>query len=118
MVENILSLNPQQVIEKEKEIIGTYPNTYTFTKSLAERTLQKKHGKLRLLISRPSIVISALKEPLEGWTETLSAGGGLIFAAMIGMVNYIYCSNPNSKLDMIPCDYVSNMIIVATAYTG
>jgi len=44
VVQNILSLNPQQVIDKEKELIGLYPNTYTFTKSLAERTLKKRHG--------------------------------------------------------------------------
>jgi hypothetical protein len=44
VVQNILSLNPQQVIDKEKELIGSYPNTYTFTKSLAERTLKKRHG--------------------------------------------------------------------------
>jgi hypothetical protein len=39
VVASILKLNPQQVIEKEKEIIGDWPNTYTFTKGLAERTL-------------------------------------------------------------------------------
>lgn len=38
-VEEILKLNPQQVLDKEKEIIGMYPNTYTFTKALTERTL-------------------------------------------------------------------------------
>ena len=39
LIEEILKLNPQQVLDKEKEIIGAYPNTYTFTKALTERTL-------------------------------------------------------------------------------
>jgi thioester reductase-like protein len=59
LVAEILKLNPQQVSEKEKEIIGKYPNTYTFSKSLAERTLRKRIGNIKVAIVRPSIVISA-----------------------------------------------------------
>jgi hypothetical protein len=33
-------------MEKEKELLGKYPNTYTFTKALAERTLKKRIGKI------------------------------------------------------------------------
>lgn len=45
--------------EKEKEIIGKYPNTYTFSKSLAERTIKKRVGNLKVAILRPSVVISS-----------------------------------------------------------
>lgn len=66
---------------------------------------------------RPSIVISAYKEPLIGWTETLSAGGGLVFAIMLGLVNYLHC-NSTQVLDIVPVDYVSNMILCASAYAA
>jgi fatty acyl-CoA reductase len=87
-----LKLNPEQVIERQNEIIGRYPNTYTFTKALAERTLKKRHGNIKLSIIRPSIVISSYKEPVVGWTETLSAMGGLLFAVLVGLINYLYCN--------------------------
>ena len=53
---------------------------------------QKRHGNIKLSIVRPSIVISSYKEPVVGWTETLSAMGGLLFAVLVGLINYLYCN--------------------------
>jgi len=92
LIEEILALNPQQVIDQEKKIIGKYHNTYTFTKALTERVLQKRHGHVKISIVRPSIVISAYQEPMIGWCESLSAMGGLLFAVMLGLINYLYCN--------------------------
>ena len=58
IVEELMSLNPQQAKEREKEIIGKYPNTYTYTKALTERSLLEKHEHVNVCIVRPSIVIS------------------------------------------------------------
>jgi nucleoside-diphosphate-sugar epimerase len=81
------------VSEKEKEILGKYPNTYTFSKSLAERTLRKRIGNIKVAIVRPSIVISAYSEPMLGWTETLSAMGGLAYATMLGLMDILYAKD-------------------------
>lgn len=116
-LDEILKLNPQQVIEREKDIIGKYPNTYTFTKALTERVLKKRHGDVKITIVRPSIVISTFKEPFLGWTETISALGGLLFATQMGLINYLYC-NSTQCLDIVPCDYVSNLVVATTAHTG
>ena len=56
IVQNILKLGPQTITEQEKSIMGGYPNTYTFTKSLAERMIKKKRGNLPVVIVRPSII--------------------------------------------------------------
>jgi fatty acyl-CoA reductase len=79
--------------------------------------LKKKHGDVKISIVRPSIVISSYEEPFLGWCESLSALGGLLFAVMIGLVNYLYCNN-RQILDVVPVDYCSNLIIAATAYTS
>lgn len=42
---------------------------------------------------RPSIVLSSYMEPVLGWTETLSAGGGIVYAVMLGLTHYLYISN-------------------------
>lgn len=93
--------------EKEKEILGKYPNTYTFSKSLAERTLRKRIGNIKVAIVRPSIVISAYSEPMLGWTETLSAMGGLAYATMLGLMDILYAKD-TQFLDIVPVDFVSN----------
>lgn len=45
------------------------PNTYVFSKSLAEHVTDDYKEKLPVVIFRPSIVISAMKEPLPGWVS-------------------------------------------------
>lgn len=47
---------------------------------------------MKIAIVRPSIVISALNEPLVGWTETISAMGGVVFAVMLGLINFLHAN--------------------------
>lgn len=50
------------------DIIGKFPNSYTFTKSLGERSLQKNRpSDMTLTILRPSIVGSSFRDPMPGW---------------------------------------------------
>lgn len=66
------------------------------------------------VLLRPSIIAAAIKEPLPGWTDTLSAAGGLSLAGASGVLNYVYGKYDNIA-DIIPVDYVCNAILVATA---
>lgn len=45
------------------KLIGKRPNTYTFTKALAEYMVQQEAGDLNVAIIRPSIVGASWKEP-------------------------------------------------------
>lgn len=62
----------------EERILKTYPNTYTFTKNLAEQTIYNNSKGLTVAIVRPSIISSSLKEPFPGWLVS-SAGQSGIF---------------------------------------
>nr|XP_033204524.1 fatty acyl-CoA reductase 1-like [Bombus vancouverensis nearcticus] len=57
----------------EKEILKTYPNTYAFSKNLAEQILASKCKDLPVAIVRPSIIGPSLEEPCPGWIENISA---------------------------------------------
>jgi fatty acyl-CoA reductase len=82
---------------------------------MAERTLRKKRpANLPCVLLRPSIINASFKEPMPGWTDTLSAAGGLSVAAGSGVLKYVYTRVDNIA-DIIPVDYVSNGIIVSTA---
>ena len=39
IVSHIMSLSKQEVDEQEMKLIGKFPNTYTYTKNLAEKML-------------------------------------------------------------------------------
>lgn len=45
------------------KLIGERPNTYTYTKALAEYLVQQEAGDLNVAIIRPSIVGASWKEP-------------------------------------------------------
>ena len=84
---------------------------------MAERALKKNRGNLRVAVVRPSIIVSCYDEPCRGWSDSLAAAGGLTWAMQTGLVHYIKTYN-DCPFDLIPCDFVSNMIIANTVFTG
>lgn len=89
------------------KIMGKYPNTYTFSKSMAERVLARKHGNVPTTICRPSIIICCSEYPFRGWTDTISAGGGFTYVISAGIMKQ-FNADPDNIFDIIPCDYVVN----------
>lgn len=115
VIAKVMKMSVKEQEENLKSILGSWPNTYTFTKSMAERTLRKRRNpKLPVFLFRPSIIIGAMNEPIPGWTDTISAAGGLSLVGGIGIVNFIHGSKDNIA-DLIPVDIVSCSIIVGTA---
>lgn len=52
----------------QKAILDKFPNTYTFTKNLAEQMLiATRPADMQLTIIRPTIVGSAFRDPFPGW---------------------------------------------------
>ena len=84
---------------------------------MAERSLKKNRGNIRVAVIRPSIIISCYEEPCRGWTDTLAAAGGLSFAIGMGMMTNIK-TREDRLIDLIPCDFVANLIIADTVYTA
>lgn len=69
---------------------------------------------MAVVVLRPSIIIASIKEPVPGWTDTISAAGGLSMAVGSGLLNYVYGSDQNIA-DIIPVDFVVNGILASTA---
>ena len=55
----------------EKKILETHPNTYTFTKNLAEQIVASDSKGLPVAIVRPSIIGASQEEPCPGWLENI-----------------------------------------------
>jgi fatty acyl-CoA reductase len=67
-----------EICEKSKEdqtdwltqhFINFMPNTYVFSKNLAEHVTLEFQGKLPLILFRPSVVLSACDEPFAGYVR-------------------------------------------------
>ncbi|KAB0791554.1 hypothetical protein PPYR_03354 [Photinus pyralis] len=111
------SLDENLVDTLTPKLVGNRPNTYTFTKALAEYWLKENKGDLPLVIVRPSIVISTINGPLKGWVDNWNGPTGIIAAAGKGLFRTMLC-DANKKADLIPVDMVINLMITAAWKIG
>lgn len=110
-----------EICEKHDEdelnsLTGLYtnfmPNTYTFTKNLAEHVVNDFKDKLPLTLFRPSIVISSMIEPFPGWVDNFNGPVGLLVGSGIGITRTMYC-NPDNLTDFTPVDVCIKAMIIA-----
>lgn len=91
-----------------KNMMATFPNSYVFTKRMAEHLLVENNAKgLPLYIVRPSIIGAALTEPFPGWTDSIGLAGGLYLLAGLGLLRELP-GDPRNIGDIVPVDLVSN----------
>ena len=65
--------------------VGERPNTYTFTKAIAEQLIKEERGSLPIAIVRPSIVAGAIEEPIPGWVDNMNGPMGLVLSGAHGL---------------------------------
>ncbi|XP_057366398.1 putative fatty acyl-CoA reductase CG5065 [Daphnia carinata] len=100
-----------------KKLIGKRPNTYTYTKALAEHLLLEECGGIPLAIVRPTIVTAAMKEPIPGWVDNLNGPTGLIAGAGKGLLRTLWC-HTTMVADVIPVEFPINLMIAVAWHTA
>lgn len=106
-------LSDKDMAAVEKKIMGDIPNSYSYTKSLAEALVVERFNKMPTGILRPSIVVPVWQEPLRGWTDNINGPTGLLIGAGKGVIRTMYCRE-NGNGDFLPVDLAVNGILVAT----
>lgn len=101
-----------------QEILGIHPNTYTFTKQLAENLIVKEMKNLPAGILRPSIVYGTFKDPDPGWVGSANNGHIGFLAGFSKGLFRTMGGDPDSVMDLIPCDYVVNAALALSWYVG
>ncbi|PSN39593.1 Fatty acyl-CoA reductase 1 [Blattella germanica] len=94
------------------KILRNLPNTYIFSKSLAEHVVKDLGENMPLVIFRPSIVISTLKEPFPGWLDNFNGPVSLLVGGGKGVVRAIY-ADPQAIVDFMPVDVAIKVTILA-----
>ncbi|OAD57820.1 hypothetical protein WN48_01515 [Eufriesea mexicana] len=103
-------LDNDTLLVETPNILKDHPNTYTFTKHLAEHEVQ--NGRVPAAIVRPSMVTAAWKEPVPGWTTSKNGPQGFLMGASKGVIRRLPIAK-NLIYDYIPVDIVVNNLIVA-----
>ncbi|KAI9107734.1 hypothetical protein K1719_021397 [Acacia pycnantha] len=91
-----------------------WPNTYVFTKAMGEMLLSHFKNEIPLIIIRPTMITSTYKEPFPGWIEGLRTLDAVVGGFGKGKVE-CFLGHPQTILDAIPADMVTNCIVAAMA---
>ncbi|XP_015175385.1 PREDICTED: putative fatty acyl-CoA reductase CG5065 [Polistes dominula] len=107
-------LNDETIDLITPKLIAPHPNTYTYTKRLTEKIVTDEYPNMPVVITRPSIVLPAVKEPLPGWVDNLNGPIGLTIASGKGVLRTMHC-DPDYHAEVSPVDLSINALI-AIAY--
>ncbi|XP_038219934.1 fatty acyl-CoA reductase wat-like [Zerene cesonia] len=86
-------------------LLGDFPNTYAYTKAVAEDIVRKHSVGLPVALFRPSIVIATAEEPVAGWIDNVYGPTGVVVGAAVGLLRVINC-DLCAAADLVPGDMV------------
>lgn len=93
-------------------LLGKHPNTYTFTKAMAENILRTDATGIPTAIIRPSVILSSVQEPFPGWLDNFNGPNRLIAMCSQGLSRTVICDK-TKRAEVVPVDFVVNLIICA-----
>ncbi|KAJ3621040.1 hypothetical protein MTP99_003216 [Tenebrio molitor] len=93
-------------------ILGDWPNTYVYTKALAEELIRAHKQTFPVVVVRPAIVTSTITEPLPGWIENFHGLVGVILGVSLGVLRSLQLRQ-DVEARMVPADLVVNNILAA-----
>uniref|UniRef100_A0A6P4EHW0 Fatty acyl-CoA reductase n=1 Tax=Drosophila rhopaloa TaxID=1041015 RepID=A0A6P4EHW0_DRORH len=94
----------------EPALLGSFPNTYTYTKALAEDVILKEAAGLPLCIFRPAVIIAAHKEPISGWIDNMYGPMAILFGVARGVLR-IATIDDKAEASLVPVDYCANLAL-------
>lgn len=90
-----------------EKIVWPWPNTYAYTKALAEELMRIHCEKLPIVVVRPSIIMMTYEDPIPGWLNNLYGINGVFTGVGMGVLRILYIDN-RKRADIIPADIVVN----------
>jgi long-chain acyl-CoA synthetase len=96
-------------VGRDRALSWGWPNTYSYTKSLGEQLVLAARGSIAATVVRPSVIESALLDPLPGWNQGVNTSAPLTYLA--GRGYRFYPARGELVLDIIPVDFAAHAII-------
>jgi hypothetical protein len=121
-LERVMRATPSELERLSVHLMGTYPNTYALTKSMAEHLITREVGidsstgasatGFPLVIYRPTIIGAAWKEPVPGWVDQVAGAGAIFLAVGMGVLTMLP-GDPRNTADVVPVDLAVNSILLS-----
>lgn len=110
-------LKESQVAKIAPCVMDNWPNTYAFTKALAEDVIKNHSKGLPISIFRPAIIVSTLEEPVPGWIDNLYGPTGLMVGYGAGIIRVMRYQD-DCDADIVPADMSVNCLLAIGYKTG
>lgn len=117
VIELATNKDEEELSKLTADLIKDHPNTYTFTKHLAEHEVNKCAAKFPCGIVRPSMITAAWKEPIPGWTISKNGPQGFLMGASKGVVRRLPVGT-SLIYDYIPVDMVVNQVLATGCHVA
>jgi HAD superfamily hydrolase (TIGR01490 family) len=91
-----------------------WPDAYAYTKALGERALVEGRGSVPVSIVRPSIIESALVDPVPGWIRGFRMAEPVIISYARGLLKD-FPGLPEGVIDVVPVDLVVAAVLAVAA---
>lgn len=127
LLNQTLGMDVEEMARMTQRVLQYFPNTYLFTKALAEHLLLKRAESKRvheengtkeqypIAIMRIRSVGTAVSEPLVGWADSVAGACGAILLIGKG-IHPIQVSEGDSLTDIVPVDYLVRLILGCVTY--
>ncbi|XP_031330714.1 putative fatty acyl-CoA reductase CG5065 [Photinus pyralis] len=109
------SRDQRQLHNATLRMLEKWPNTYTYTKHLAENVVGR--SQLPTAIVRPSLIMPPYLEPESDWSSTLDWTTKLLASLNLGIIHSVHC-NSKDVVDVVPVDFVVNCTLAAGWMVG
>ncbi|KAH8413644.1 hypothetical protein KR222_002543, partial [Zaprionus bogoriensis] len=105
-------LDDKVIDDMAPALIGEYPNTYTYTKALAEQVVQMESDQVPVCVFRPAAIIATDKEPVSGWIDNFYGPIALVYGVGFAFLRILRVDRKvNSKC--VPVDYCASVILAS-----
>nr|CAD7571747.1 unnamed protein product [Timema californicum] len=112
LMATIQNLTDQELEKIMPELLNNIPNTYVYTKAIAESIIKEEAGNLPIGVFRPAIVIGTRSEPLPGWIDNVYGPTGIVVGAGIGILRTINV-DPCISANLVPVDMAVGALIAS-----
>ncbi|XP_019868915.2 fatty acyl-CoA reductase wat [Aethina tumida] len=110
-------LSDEDLETMQLSLLGDWPNSYSFTKAVAEEIIKTNSDGIPTCIYRPAIVTATFKEPYKSWMDNYFGPTFIVAGVMSGQIRVSY-GNMYKIADVVPADYVINALIASAHQTA
>ncbi|KAH8413778.1 hypothetical protein KR222_007981, partial [Zaprionus bogoriensis] len=91
-------------------LMGKFPNTYTYTKALAEQVVQTESDQVPVCVLRPAAIIATDREPVSGWIDNFYGPITFIYGVGFGILRVLRIDRSIAN-NTVPVDCCANLAI-------